>query len=239
MDLDGVKDIVLYHGDLLFENAERGIICGSSSSGKTHLTENLVRKYAHRFHKIVICGNRNKLLDFPETKHLSELYEGDDVIYDPFRENDVYDLKKKHERDNKYLLLILDDLMETVCTSHTVSKIYSKGRHCGISILILTQSYFPTGQGSKNVFIQIKNNTTFQIFTKTRSYGEINNIASRMECDKRGKEFFLSLFNKYVQEGRYGYLMVSLDVSDGRLRYSNNILGEDGTGLPTIHPRRQ
>lgn len=237
MDLDTVKDIGLYPTDHIFNCSERVLCIGSSQTGKTHLIENLVRRYAHRFYKIVICGNRNKLLEFPETRDICEYYTGDggDGIFDPFKEMDVYDLKKRKEQDNKQLLLLLDDLMEVVYKSPVVSRIFSKGRHLAISCIVLVQAYFPTGGSGKSLFPQIRNNSTIQIFTKSRSHAEIGNIASRLEYGKKSREFFVNLYKKLVQEKRYGYLMVMLDSADARLRYCNNVLSEDGSPYLTVY----
>ena len=123
--------------------------------------------------------------------------------------------------------------MESLYRSPVVSKLYSKGRHLSISVISIMQSYFPTGKG-QNLFPQIKNNSTIQIFTKARSQGEIGLIASRLECGKLARDVFINIFKKIVQDKRYGYLAVMLDVADTRLRYCNNINGEDGTPYLTV-----
>lgn len=236
MNLDGVKDINLYPSDHIFHDSERLIVCGASRTGKTFLVESLVKRYAHCFYKIVLCGNKNRLLEFPETKNISVFYGGDNEdcgIYDPFKEMDTYDLQK-NKAENKNLLIVIDDLMESVYKSPTVSKLFSKGRHFGISVIVLLQSYFPTGSGT-NLWPQIRNNSTIQIFTKARSHGEIGNIATRLEYGKKYKDFFITLFKRIVQEKRFGYLMVLLDCSDNRLKYCNNALFEDRSPYLTLH----
>ena len=85
---------------------------------------------------------RNKLLEFPETRSISELYMGnkdDEGIYNPFTEMDPYILEKK-KGENKQLLIILDDLQEVVYRSPVVSQIFSKGRHVNVSCLLLLQT---------------------------------------------------------------------------------------------------
>ena len=83
--------------------------------------------------------------------------------------------------------------MEAVYKSPVVSMIFSKGRHLGISAIVIFQSYFPSGSG-KNIFPQIRNNSTIQVFTKCRSLGEIGLISSRLEYDKKSRDFFMQLF---------------------------------------------
>ena len=122
----------------------------------------------------------------------------------------------------------MDDMMEVVYKSQTVSKLFS------ISVILLLQSYFPTGSGT-NLIPQIRNNSTIQIFTKARSHREIGDIAGRLDYGKRYKDFFVKLFKKLVQDVCFGYLMVMLDSSDNRIKYSTNIIFEDGTPHHTIH----
>ena len=124
--------------------------------------------------------------------------------------------------------------MESVYKSPTVSRIFSKGRHYSISCVVLLQSYFPQGRGT-NLWPQIRNNSTVQIFTKARSHGEIGNIAGRLEYGKKHKDFFMTLYKRLVQDVRFGYIMVLLDCSDNRLKYNTNVLYEDGSPFHTIH----
>ena len=79
----------------------------------------------------------------------------------------------------------MDDMMEVVYKSQTVSKLFS------ISVILLLQSYFPTGSGT-NLIPQIRNNSTIQIFTKARSHREIGDIAGRLDYGKKYKDFFVS-----------------------------------------------
>ena len=234
--MEGTLDVNVYPSDIIFNETQRILLFGSSNTGKTHLVEQLVKRHVDRFYRIVICGNRNRLLDFPQTKNITELYGGrgaeGDGIFDPFTEIEPYVLKKKKD-ENKQMLVIYDDMMEAVYKSPVVSKIFSKGRHLGVSSIVILQSYFPTGKG-QNLFPQIKNNSTIQIFTKARSQGEIGMIAARLEFGKRYRDFFMQLFKKEVQEKRFGYLAVQLDCSDGRLKYYNNLVREDGTPYLTL-----
>ena len=135
------------------------------------------KKHIDKFYRIVICGNRNRLLDFPETSHKTSLHKSvSDPIFNPFTELNSYEVKKNK---NKQFLLILDDLMELIYQSSIVSKIFSAGRHFQISCIILCQSFFPSGSG-KNIYPQIKNNSSIFIFTKVRSKNQIATISRHL-----------------------------------------------------------
>ena len=237
MNLDDIKTIQLYPSDHIFGESDRILVCGASRTGKTYLVEQLLKRYAHRFYKIILCGSKNKLLDIPETKNITEYYQGNDEdcgVYNPFRKMGAYDLEKNYSENKKNLCIVLDDLMETVYKSPIVSSLFSKGRHYGISTILLLQSYFPTGTGT-NLIPQIRNNSTIQIFTKARSHRDIGDIAGRLEYGKKHKDFFGDLFKKLVQDKRFGYLVVMLDTSDNRVKYVTNIIFEDGTPHHTVH----
>ena len=227
-DLEGVD---LEETDFIFEKPERIIVTGSSNTGKTHLVEELVKKHIDKFYRIVICGNRNRLLDFPETSHKTSLHKSvSDPIFNPFTELNSYEIKKNK---NKQFLLILDDLMEVIYQSPIVSKIFSAGRHFQISCIILCQSFFPSGSG-KNIYPQIKNNSSIFIFTKVRSKNQIGTISRHLEEDKKTQKFFVELYKKNVQGKKYGYLVVLLDVID-QIRYVTNLIDEDNSGYLTVH----
>ena len=223
--------IDLEQTDFIFEKPERIIVSGSSNVGKSFLVEQLVKKHIDKFYKIVICGNRNRLLDFPESACKTTLYKSDsEPIYNPFTELDSYEVKLNKK---KQFLLVLDDLMEVVYQSPIVSKIFSAGRHFQISCIILCQSFFPSGSG-KNIYPQIKNNSSIFIFCKLRSKNQIANISRHLEDDKKTQKFFVELYKKNVQAKKYGYLAVLLDVID-QMRYVSNLIDEDNSGYLTVH----
>lgn len=231
MDSSDIESVDVEDSDLIFEKPERIIVTGSSNTGKTYLVEQLVKKYTDKFYKIVICGNRNKLLDFPETACKTSLYKSDgEPIYNPFTELNSYEVKLNKKRQ---FLLILDDLMEIVYQSPIVSKIFSAGRHYQISCIILCQSFFPSGKGT-NIYPQIKNNSSIFIFTKLRSKNQIGNISRHLEEDKISQKFFVELYRKNVQNKKYGYITILLDVID-QLRYVTNLIGEDTSTYLTVH----
>ena len=176
------------------------------------------------------------MLQYPETKNITELYHGgggsiENDIYNPFLVMDSHDEQKYGSRQ---LLIILDDLQEHIYKSQLVSQIFSKGRHLNISVIIILQSYFVSGSGT-NILPQIKSNSTLQIFTKHRSMNEVSTIASRLEYDKSAKSKFVNLFKQTVQDKRFGYLAARLDVSDPRIRYCSNLIDEDNSSYLTVY----
>ena len=231
MEASDLQSIEVEPSDFIFEKPERLIVTGSSNTGKSFLVEQLVKKHVDKFYKIVICGNRNRLLDFPETACITSHYKSDsEPIFNPFTEIDSYQVKLN--KGNQFLLII-DDLMEIVYQSAVVSKIFSAGRHLQTSVILLCQSFYPSGAG-KNIYPQIKNNSSVFIFTKLRSKNQIANISRHLQEDKKSQKFFVELYKKHVQSKKYGYLVVLLDVVD-EMRFVTNVVNEDNSGYLTVH----
>ena len=186
LDADQFKDIEIECE--IFNRPERCLIYGGSFSGKSHMVTNLVLRHQEKFEKIIICGAKNDLLTHPKTKNKTTFYENDDnPIYDPFEE--------PHSKGGGQTLLILDDLMSEVYHSQLVSKIFSKGRHLNLSVIVILQSYYPQGS-SKSLVPMLKNNASIQIFFKLRNRGEMKLIAKKFEHGKKNKIFFMLLLKK-------------------------------------------
>merc|ERR1712074_469744 len=91
--MDNFESVEVYKNYLIFNTPTRLLVFGASNSGKTHLVQNLVRLHHSKFHKIIVCGTRNKLLDFKETAPITQHFNpraksSEDRIYDPFQDID-------------------------------------------------------------------------------------------------------------------------------------------------------
>ena len=234
MDIDDYTSLNLYETDIPFQKPFRLITFGSSDTGKSYLVQNLIRLHHEKIHKIILSGVKNELLSYPETKNKTVFHPdtGDEEsIFNPFP---VIEELQEGNSHNKQILCIYDDLLEHVFKSPIISKLFSKGRHDFLSVIIVMQSYFPKYSGI-NLSTQIKNNSSIQIFTRSASMSEVTAIASRLEFGTKYKTFFLSLYKKLIQSRRYGYLVVFLNNSDERIKYCSNLLDEDGSGFLTVY----
>ena len=218
--------------NLIFEHPERILITGCSNSGKTFFVEQFVKKYNSHFFKIILCGSKNKLLEFPETRNKTSFYENSVTpIYDPFLDHDQIEVR---ENSGRQILCIYDDQMSQIPKSDTILNIFSKGRHKSISVILLLQGYFPQGSG-KNNYPLIKSNSTIQIFFRLFNVGEIDLISRKLgEKDKKSQLFFSTIMREQVQNKKHGYISVFLEESCENLRYRNNLLNEDNTGYVSV-----
>jgi len=235
--MDEFESVEVYKNDIFFNCNTRMLIFGASNTGKIYLVKQLVRLHHAKFHKIIICGTRNKLLDFRETAKITQHFrfpKNEDVIYNPFSE-----INELHEgnRDHKQILIIYDDLLDLVWKSDVISKLFIKGRHHNLSVIVILQTFFPKSVSGNNLTGVFKCNASHYLFTKSASMGEVQCLARKIEFNRDYKKIFLALYKHLVLGKRYGYLCVQLDVSNECLKYVTNILFEDKSKYYTVHSK--
>ena len=217
----------------IFCGSSRILIIGGSHSGKSYFLQKLVLRHHEKFKKIVICGTPNLLLNYPETKGKTKIY---DTIQNPFKEQDE-ESDEDGDGGKASVLYIIDDLQSEAYNSQVVNDIFSKGRHHNISVILVLQSYFPGGS-SKSLIPQIKNNATIQIFFRLRNKSELALAAKKLEFDKKSQEFFLDLIKREVCQKRYGYIAAFLDELSPEARYRSNLVFDDGSKYETVYTQK-
>ena len=121
----------------IFCGSSRILIIGGSHSGKTYFLQKLVLRHHEKLKKIVICGTPNLLLQYPQTKEKTKIY---DTIQNPFKEQDD-ETGGGDADDERGSLYIIDDLMSEAYNSQVVNDIFSKGRHHNISVILILQLF--------------------------------------------------------------------------------------------------
>ena len=121
--------------------------------------------------------------------------------------------------------------MAEVYHSQLVSKIFSKGRHLNLSIIVILQSYYPQGS-SKSIVPMLKNNSSIQIFFKLRNRSEMKLISKKFEHTTKNQNFFDTVIENEIYQKRFGYLAVFMD--EPRAKYRNNLIYEDSLPYETV-----
>ena len=113
------------------------------NSGKSVLLKHLVESEKHKFSKIFVICPTEKINRF-----YSDIVD-DECIYDSYEEKFVDKLiskmteinANKPPKERKHVLLILDDCVSDTNfhQSPTIKKLFLRGRHINISLLITTQ----------------------------------------------------------------------------------------------------
>ena len=172
----------------LFLNPSRIILSGLSGSGKTTFAQNLVEKYQNSFHRIISIGS-------DLGKNIKNLERIDD--FDVF--NDI-------ETDNEKILIFLDDCIFNKKLLNKAADIFTRGRHLGVSIILISQTIF---LNDCNFRICMMNATHIGLF-KNRSIKSVALFARSFLLDKQINNF-LYLYRRLVLKKPYGYCFLDFD----------------------------
>ena len=117
----------------------RIILCGKTNSGKSVLLKHMLQKEKNKFNKIFVISPTEQVLKFysdivPENQIIHEY--SDEWVTDLLKRLTTY----KKNNDKKFsTLLILDDVGADAHNSKALNKVFTMGRHLGISIIITSQ----------------------------------------------------------------------------------------------------
>jgi hypothetical protein len=128
------KSINPNYKEHLISLACRGVIIGSSGSGKTNMLLNLIGKMKNTFNKIYIyCKAEEPLYSYL----LSVI--PDDLLSISYDLNDFNNFNESNYYGQS--LVIFDDMVNEK-DQRAIGELYIRGRKLGISLLYLTQSYY-------------------------------------------------------------------------------------------------
>ena len=156
-----------------------------SGSGKTFLTEKIVKKYRHKFTRIISIGSTLAC-----GKELN--IERDDD-FNPFTE----------EVPSTSTLIIFDDIIFEKKKIELAGQIYIKGRHLNISAIFLTQNIFLPDKNFRLITL----NSTHVFLLRTRDVQQIRCFTQTF-LDKSKRESFVELYKRRVLKIEYGYLLI-------------------------------
>lgn len=172
-------------------------------SGKSILLKHLVNSEKHKFSKIyVICP----------TEKINRFYSdivNDECIFDSYNENWMNKLidkmteinANKPPKQRKHILLILDDCVSdhNFHQSPTIKKLFLRGRHINISLLITTQYIYLISPSMRNnldyLFCGQINKHSIDLLTTEFLSGDIE------------KNEFIKMFNRCTKD--YNFLVIN------------------------------
>lgn len=181
-------------------------------SGKSVLLKHLVEAEKHKYKRIyVICP----------TERINRFYKDitdDECIFDNYNEiwmNKLIDKMteinaNKSAKERKHILLILDDCVSdhNFHQSPTIKKLFLRGRHINISLLITTQYIYLISPS-------MRNNLDY-IFCGQMNKQSIDLLCSEFLCGDITKEEFVQMYNRCTKD--FNFLVINNNsVSDDDL----------------------
>ena len=173
-------------------------MAGASGSGKTELVTRLVRKYSCKFYRILICGTLNHpIQDIPELRDKVKVSK---EIIDPEPEVDLF--------QKKGFLVVYDDNFLSAANDETVANVFIKGRHLGISAILISQNLFMQGKYARSISL----NCTHFLLLKQRDLGQIEVLGRQLYGREKAKVFLKAY--RYAIEGKpYGYILADVSIT--------------------------
>lgn len=179
-----------------FQLPIRFIISAPSQGGKSFYVGQILGDrgsyFNSEFEKIYYC------CDY-ETSIPEQIADDPKLVFHQGLPNEEFMLAERDEN----ILIVLDDMMETVFQSETVSKIFTAGRHRKISAIILTQNLFPPFKFSRSISL---NASHIFIFRNCRDMNSFSHLIRQILPSNQCKSF-IELYNKNIDQA-YRHLMI-------------------------------
>ena len=178
----------------IFARPARVLVSGASDSGKSRLVTKLMLKYHENFDVILICGvAQHELEKNPEVSFKIVVSES---IVSPL----MYKTK-----ENDRVLFVLDDCYREALASDLVCNLFTRGRHLGVSIVLIVQNIFGKGKFARDITL----NCSHIILLKQRDLSQISVIARQCFGPQRARQF-LEVYKEVVADYPFGYLLLDL-----------------------------
>jgi hypothetical protein len=179
----------------------RGIIVGSSGSGKTNLILNIIKLHSGLYDLIVLC-TRNS--DEPLYNFIKRKIPKDNLIII----EDLNNLGEPEEyKSDSQTLIIFDDL----CLEKDQTKIaefFIRGRKLNISSVYLTQSYTKCD-------ITVRRQAGYIFLKKIPNNKDITTIINDFSINVDKKEM-LKEYKKCTEDSVLGFMMIDINATDDK-----------------------
>ena len=197
----------------IFNFHSRIIISGSSFSGKTQLSHDIVLKYCDKFDKIILTQShtdslleneitlKKKLLIFQKIPSIPEISEY-----------------------SGHKLVIFDDNYKTALQNESTLNMFTHGRHYNISVILICQNLFSNSKYSRDISL----NATHFILLKQRDLNQIEFLGRQIFGKSESKKL-VSVY-KYIQKKyKFGHLLIDISQTTFEdIEFRSNIVHKNG-----------
>lgn len=205
-----------------------------SNSGKTTLMVNLIlrRRFGiiityseiHIISPTVFMDDNWEMLRPPHYKRFKIKIKGkkfrtaDIQVHDNYDTQIIQDImdaqEAKTEKSRRRILIILDDIADSIVNSPILDRLFFRGRHVGVFCWISSQMY-------KKVPRSIRVNVPYYIFFRVNT-NELGTIADELAIES--KKEFMSIFTR-ATERQYSFLCINAKKTQpGSGRYMSNFI---------------
>lgn len=201
------------------------IMCGNSGSGKTQLLKKLINTdFKKTFQNIfVFCPSMDYSGDYDEFKQQDFFKKR---LFDTYDSKLIEEIIEAQENIiNRYgksrcpqSLIILDDCLENLThnpNNNIISKIFFKGRHINLSVIVLVQKL-------KGIGTLLRINTRYCIFFRCGNTQELDNLLEEYTGKRERKLIQEELYEHFKTP--WSFMVSDFKTTDFTKRYS---LGQD------------
>lgn len=187
----------------IFQHPFSCLITAPRGSGKSNLVVNLLNR------KDLLRNTFDEIYYFSPTIHLDKTLEHldnkkiykDDEVNDKKLDNLLESVKD--DEDRQKILVVLDDCIDVINNkkSSAFNKIFFKGRHFSVSVIVITQKY-------RAVNPLIRQNALLHIMFRPNNNQELNSIISELNNKKYPEDKLRDIFDKYTQD--YDFIIYNI-----------------------------
>jgi len=187
----------------IFQHPFSCLITAPRGSGKSNLVVNLLNRpdlLKNKFDEIYYFSPTIYLDQTLEHLNNKKIFKCDEISNDKL--NNLLESVKEDEERQK-ILIVLDDCIEFVNNkkSSAINKLFFKGRHFSISVVVITQKY-------KAVNPLLRQNALLHIFFRPNNNQELDAIVNELNNRKLPENKLREIFNKYTQN--YDFIIYNI-----------------------------
>lgn len=201
----------------------RGIIQGPSGCGKTRLLRDMILNPLSPFDKILVfCHSIS--IGQPDYVEIENKFNGvihfvDHVPIDDEEAERVFAMLQKAKAAGKTTLIVLDDMQQETlkgAPARFMEKLYTAGRHLGVSTLTLLQNMVHNRKSRLNATFLI-------VFRCPADMRSINFIADQVGgTSERSKRIMKAAYQAWRKGGKHGWFMFDLTPGAGPKAFRGN-----------------
>lgn len=205
----------------------RGLVTGSSGSGKTHwVISHWILNKDTPFDRVIWCSTPSSLKQEKLVRLKKAMPDAINFV-EGIKPDEIRELIKKGHGAKEQTLIVFDDLIGC-CRHPYISELFTSGRHLNCSTIQILQQIFAAGTRTHRL------NTDWYYIARFGDQRELSTLAHQLSVDKLGAEKIVEAYKQSLETGgKYPYMFI-----DGQSRHKPNLdeLAFRGNSLSCCYP---